>query len=812
MILVLLVVVPHLAQDRTPGDSEFPDSLAVLSDSIAVGDSTISDSISILDSVRIDSIYYRADSIYYYVQEERIQLSGNAFIRYQGATISSDTIMVDMKKQVAASMGQALMKQDSHQLLGDEIHFDIEEQQGLIQQGATKFDKGYYYGEEVRKVGKEVFDIDKGYFTTCDAKEPHYYIYSRDMRMYKDDKIVAKPVIFYVNYFPVLALPYATFTIKRGRKTGFLVAEPGYNNVDGKYLKNIAYFVAINDYADVTTTLDYLEKTGWESRLEGRYTKRYDYNGDFIARLHKYNGDLNASDRYEWYFRSTHHHETGYQSTFDSNLEFVSNKKLWEGDEDTNDRLKEKLTSRLAYKTLLFDRNLYVNGSYTDNLTEDTKSLTLPSVSYSLPSKPVYELFIGNEDLEEMSEEEDDEEKWWELLSYSYAFQGIHTGAINEDSPDFEHLFWQSHRDSTGTYLSEHHAGILNSGGLNYTWKAAGWLNLTQSLSARGVVIDRDRENDKLATGYDYSTTSRMSFSLYGVRQMPEMYVSGFRHIMTPSVSFTYKPDFTENSHLYSFGGVGVNSGKKSRTINYSLSNTWQLKLRGKGEEKEKKLNDFFKLNSSLSYNLEREGKKFGNIRHSLSLRPAKAELGLFNFTWSNTGSVTEDAYTFDVSNWSVNSTFAISGDAPYTDYFPEPLNSFETSTFFLNDSLETEEDSPGKLDTIDKVEQLGDTENWRISATHQYSTNRYSEFYKSNLRIDTSFRVTTNWTVTYSNYIDLKESEFISHELLLTRTLHCWKLTFKWSKEGDFWDYRLTLFAIKLPDALKFRTSDHKH
>ncbi len=812
LIMILLAVVPQLAEDQSPGDIGSPDSLAMLADSIALGDTILVDSIAIEDTIRIDSIYYTADSIYYYVQEERIMLSGNAFLRYQDATIGSDTIMVDMKEQVAASMGQALMKQDSHQLLGDEIHFDIEKQTGLISQGATKFDKGYYYGKEVRKVGKEVFDIDKGYFTTCDSKEPHYFIYSRDMRLYKDDKIVAKPVIFYVNHFPVLALPYATFTIKRGRKSGFLVAEPGYNSHDGKYLKNIAYFIAISDYTDVTTTLDYLEKTGWESRVEGRYKKQYDFDGDYIARLHKYNGNLSTSDRYEWYVRSTHSHNTGYNSTFNSNLEFVSNKNLWAGDDDINDRLKEKLSSTIAYKTPLFERNLYVNASYTDDLTEDTKSLVLPSVSYSLPSKPVYELFIGNEDLEEMSEDDDDEDKWWEALSYSYTFKGVHTGTIEEEDPDFDHIFWLSHRDSTGTYLSEHHAGILNTGGLTYSWKTLGWLNLSQSLSAKAVVIDRDKDNNKAATGYDYSTTTRASFSLYGVKQMPGMYVSGVRHIATPSISFTYKPDFEENADLYSFGGVGVNSGKKSRTINYGLDNTWQLKLRGDGEKGETKLNDFLSLKSRLTYNLDSEGKGFGNISHTLGFKPAKTELGLFGFTWSNSGSITEDAYDFDISNWSVNTSFAISGEASYTDYFPEPLNRFETSTFFLEDSLETEEESTKRLDTIDKIEQLADTENWKVTATHQYSQNRYSKYYKSNLRINTSFRVTTNWTISYDNYIDLKESEFISHELTITRMLHCWKLTFKWTKSGDYWDYRLTLFAIKLPDALKFRTSDHKH
>ncbi len=836
VVAILVIVLPQQAQEKLVGDidslqadslpavsdsldslyltsdSLFSDSLYTFSDSLALDSLyTLADSIAIEDSVAIDSIYYKADSVFYYVQKERIKLSGNAFLRYQGATISSDTISVDMKEQQASSQGQALMKEGAHQLLGEEIHFDIENQTGLIAQGATKFDKGYYYGKEVRKVGKEVFDIDSGYFTTCDSEEPHYYIFSRDMRMYKDDKIVAKPVVFYVNHFPVLALPFATFTIKRGRQTGFLVAEPGYNSSDGKYLKNIAYFIAFSDYADVTAALDYMEKTGWESRVNGRYNKQYDFHGDYLTRLKKRNGGLGSSDTYEWLIESNHHHDLGYQTTFDSDLYFISNKNILDNSDDINERLKESIKSSMTYKTPLFDRTLSVHGSYSEDLVKDLKKLTLPSISYSLPSKPVYELFLDSKDIEE-KEDDDDEDSWWEPLSYSYSFDGAHTGTITEKDPDLRYVLWKNHKDSTGTYISEHHAGIHNSAGLNYSWKAFGWLSLSQSVKGNAIIIDRGRNSDELAGGYDYSTTSKASFSMYGTRQMPEKYISGVRHIFTPSVSFTYKPDFTENEDLYSFGSVYVNSGGKSRTISYALNNTWQIKLRGKDDEKEKKLNDFVSTSSRLTYNMEKEGKKFSNITHSISFKPASADLRLMSLNWYNSGSVTQDAYNFDVDYWKLSSKLTLSGDAPYTDYFPEPLNRFETSKFFVEDSLTTEDDSPSKLDTIEKIEELADTENWKITVDHDYSKYVTSDRYTSNLRITSSFRVTQNWIISYDNQIDLKESEFVSHSLLITRMLHCWKLTFKWEKSGDYWDYRLTLFAIKLPDALKFRTSDNKH
>jgi hypothetical protein len=72
-------------------------------------------------------------------------------------------------------------------------------------------------------------------------------------------------------------------------------------------------------------------------------------------------------------------------------------------------------------------------------------------------------------------------------------------------------------------------------------------------------------------------------------------------------------------------------------------------------------------------------------------------------------------------------------------------------------------------------------------------------------------FKLTDNWYIAYDNYYDGKEGKFVSHALDVTRKMHCWELKIKWSKQGDYWDYRLLFENIKLPRSLKFETKDHK-
>ena len=106
-----------------------------------------------------------------------------------------------------------------------------------------------------------------------------------------------------------------TFSIKRGRQAGFLIPEPGYNTVDGKYVRDIAFFYPWKDYADATISFDLMEKTGWRANLENRYTKRDFFNGNFNTTLQKNIAGSTTSTDYS--VRGNHHHELGDKATFE---------------------------------------------------------------------------------------------------------------------------------------------------------------------------------------------------------------------------------------------------------------------------------------------------------------------------------------------------------------------------------------------------------------------------------------------------------------------------------------------------------------
>jgi lipopolysaccharide assembly outer membrane protein LptD (OstA) len=830
-LYLLLLLVLFLSGEEVENKEYTADSLRIES-----GDSLGAES----GAIALDSLFYSADSGAYSTKEEIISLMGNAMINYHNSSITADTITVLLKENQAFTFGESILRDSDQIALGEEIYYDLKSQWGLIFKGATKFDKGYYYGDEIRKIDKKIYDIDRGLFTTCDALHPHFFIKTDKMRMYQNDKVVGKPVLFYVNQMPVFALPYGIFSIKRGRQMGILVPYPGYNSTDGKYVRNLAFYYPYAEYADVILGGNLYEKTGWELSLNAEYIRRYLLNGSALFRFRKRQYTLYSST-YEWYLRMLHHQNIGRASSFDANITYTSSQKILENEEDENSRLAEDVTSSISYKTPLLGSTFSLSGRLVADLMEKTevrrnvqgviidtltyklKTITLPEFSWSRPSRPVYEYFVRDGS-------SIDKDAWFSKFSGSYNIKGTYKSVIKDSLADFADLFWKESVDSLGA-INKHDAGLRQSTSFSYSNKYKGWLNYSQSASFNLVWIDEDKLGEKDRWGNDWNLNTSMNFSMYGISNFSRGYLKAARHIISPKISYSYRPDFSRNENFGNLSGYSVASGKRQQKMSMSLGNNWQLKLRETENRKEKNINDFFKLSSSLSYDFENKitgynlGRGFGSLTHGLDLNPESIKLAMIDLSIEPYGNITQDVYDWDfsgseiskwdwgVSNWNltVNSRLKISGNAGYIEYFPIEENPFTSNQFLLTDSLSLEEED--EFTTLEELEELAREENsWSINLNHSYRLTKSSyenNDYTSNLKGSFNAQLTKNWNFSYSNYYDINDKKMVSQSFTLVRELHCWRLEFRYSRQESWWNYSFKLFNIKLPDSLLFKTSD---
>jgi hypothetical protein len=115
---------------------------------------------------------------------------------------------------------------------GESMVYNLKTQRGRIIEGKTKEQDGFYYGDNISKVDKKVFYVSGGTYTTCDIPEqPHYYFRSKQMKLIFKDKVIARPVIFYIHDIPLYGLPFIIIPDRGGqRHSGWICRPSGESN------------------------------------------------------------------------------------------------------------------------------------------------------------------------------------------------------------------------------------------------------------------------------------------------------------------------------------------------------------------------------------------------------------------------------------------------------------------------------------------------------------------------------------------------------------------------------------------------------
>lgn len=259
----------------------------------AAVDST--DTLSIANEV----VRYDGQRIEFLVPKNRIVLDGLAHLVYREIELNAKRVEFDSEKQTLVARGSPQILEKGDRLNGHLMTYDLGTRTGTVYEAKTAYERGLYRGDRIRKAGDDQLDVLHGSYSTCDLDQPHYHFSSRWMKIYLKDKLVAKPVVFYLRNIPVLALPFYVFPIKPGRHSGFLFPqfEFGFSNRSGQFLRNAGYYWAPNDYMDLTLAADYYQaQPSYVMRAEGNYKLMYVFDGRFEGRFER--NEANHRDDY----------------------------------------------------------------------------------------------------------------------------------------------------------------------------------------------------------------------------------------------------------------------------------------------------------------------------------------------------------------------------------------------------------------------------------------------------------------------------------------------------------------------------------
>ena len=771
-----------------------------------------------------------------------LYLLGDAEVKYKNFVIKAGKITVRwedhlmiaemLPDSLLASNGDTLRFKDrgrpffsdgNEDMYGDKMEFNFKTERGRVLRGRTDFQSAYYQGEVVKRVEPKVFFVRNGLYTTCDKEEPHFHFQGKKMKVILGDKVVAKPVVFVIGKVPVFVLPFAMFEIKEdGRQSGLIIPNFGRTEREGRYFQNLGFYWATNDYMDMRFTLDFFEKTGVVLRTAVNYALRYRFSGAFSGSYtRKTFGESQQQERWDLSIR--HNQTFNPRTTLAVNATFVSDNNVFKDlSTDRDQRLNRQLISNFTFTTSSASRknSLTVNLSQTRDLQTGRESLTLPQIRFTRNRSS---LFAFQEDPRGRRTR-----KWYHNIQYDY--KGFLSNTAQRDSSGAEReLQTRVNHDFSLTFTSP---GKL-FGAVSLTQRLVydeDWFDRTNRFKqdSSGTIVPVEKKGFAIRRLFSY--TANASTNLFGTFFPNLGPIKALRHKMSPSLSFTYQPDYTSDFWGY-FETVEDSAGnpvlgpdgkpiKRDRfggtprieqnRLGFSLNNLFQMKW-GQGEN-QKKI-DLFNLNFSTGYNFAADSLKLENLRTAFFANPRRN----LNITMG----LTHSFYRFDPTlNRTVNDLRAprltqFNIDLRWSIGGKRAVGPTSGSQRVAEASEREEEVEQEKLASGDREQRYGSEWSltnvpWRATIALTYSLNKFnpnnpSRTWYLNLS-NVQVQLTKNWRIGYRLRWDIERGELAEHSISFYRDLHCWEAQFNWNPTGitkGFY-FRIGIKAAQLRD-IKF-------
>ena len=818
-------------------------------------------------------IKYWANKISYNMEKETTLLQKNASIEYGDMKLLAGQVGVYWRQNLLRArslidtLGAAdfpILKQVGQEdFNGKSMIYDLKTQRGKVTAGRTKMDEGNYYGDELTRVNEDIYLMEDGYYTTCSIEDhPHFYFYSKKMKLFTDRIIIAKPVVLYIADIPLLALPFAVFPLKKGRTSGFILPSYDYRpNNGGRALKGLGYYWAMSDYSDFKMTgtfWDQYEEFNLRSVLN--YKKRYSISGKIDGSMVSDRNSLGAPATWKWKLNFTH------SQTIDPTFTIRADGKL-SGDanfdrkysQDQDERLNTQLHSGISVnkKFESINSTTSLNGTYDENLQVTRRvgeipesaglklagpSLKLPSFNFSRASSAIIKA-KGNET------------RWYNSFRWGYnnsltnKRQWSYLSYENPDITRGDSLLWQE--DIVDTRFWNHNMSISGNTELLRVLKFSGSVNYKDAWGFRYLdpILDEDgfalvdtatdaiktTERDAFIRRATFSTSATLNTKIYGIFPVHLGPLQALRHTMTPSISLSYAPDFSTDfwgyvktlsdtagaAHRFDrFAGtdLGATSKSEALNLNYRLDNVFDYKLLRNDVESK---SQFLSWDMNGSYNFKADSLKASDIKSSLRINLGESfklspSLTYEIYKRDSTGNHKINTFRSPrLTNASFSFGFKLRGDVPgglrSTKHQFQPEDSLSSDT----------SQAPFSLSAISGSAVGGrktQTPAWSASFNFSYVYSHINPLEDAkqtfSLRTGLKFNLSENWGVTFSPSFDLMEKKMNPSSIGITRNLHCWKMTISWTPMGRYGGFNLLIrpTASQLSDLKLEHTANRRY
>ena len=889
ILLIVLLMLPDEATSQRRRRGMIA-SNTVKTDSLQGNDSLKADTVT----VRIDSIapvkkkqpldapvVYESNDSTVFTLGGAATLYGSGKVNYQNIELAAEVISMNLdsstvhaygiKDTTGVEKGKPVFKEGDTSYDTETIRYNFKTKKAGITDIVTQQGEGYVTGSKAKKGANDEIFMEHGRYTTCDHHDhPHFYMQLTRAKVRPKKNVVTGPAYLVVEDVPLpLAVPFFFFPFSSSYSSGFIMPTYMDDSSRGFGLAEGGYYFAMSDIMDLKITGDIFTKGSW--RLSGltNYNKRYKYSGTLQADYQvtktgdKGMPDYTVAKDFKVVWNHRQDAKASPNTTFSASVNFSTSS--YERSNINNLYNSQLLTQNTKTSSISYSRSFPDIGLTLSGTTNIAQTMRDSSIAVTLPDLNITlsRLFPFKR------KKAAGAERWYEKISVSYT--GRLTNSIRTKD---DRLFkaglseWENAMNHnipiSATFTLFKYLQVSPS--VNYTER---WY--TRKINQQYNEVDHKLEalpGDTLNGFYrvsNYSASLSLSTKLYGMykplfMKSKELQI---RHVFTPTVSYTYTPNFgasrygyydtytytdeygevrTVQYSLYEGAAYGTPGKAMSQNISFSIDNNVEMKMRSdKDSTGYKKVSLIDQLGANLSYDMA--NKKWSDLQMNLRLKFPN------NYTFNMNASFATYAYQFDKSGnivvgdrteWSYGRFGRFQG---YSGSFSYTLNNDTFKKLFgkkedkedknKENPEEGEENEDGTTDQQKTNSNMRKTEAasmdsdgylafkfpWSLSLSYSYSIRENQDKEKFNIKkmrypyklthslnISGNFKIGSRWNMSYSSGYDFTSKEMSMTTLNITRDLHCFNMSCG-LVFGPFTSYNFSIRANSsmLRDALKW-------
>ncbi len=629
------------------------------------------------DSLRADSInrqrkngidapveYTASDSMVYEGDTKLAFLFGNARVKYENMNLESDQIYMSMDSSLVHATGSVdtlgvkygtpIFKMGNDTYETDTMAFNFKTKKGLIQNVYTQQDDGYMTSEISKRGSNGEMYLYHGRYTTCDLAHPDFYFAMSRAKVRPGKDVVFGPTYLVVCDVPLpFAIPYGFFPFTKSYSSGFIMPTYGDETSRGFYLRDGGYYFAISDKMDLKLIGEIYTKGSWGLSAASNYRRRYKYSGAFYGSYQStVTGEKNMPDyqkqtsfKIQWTHRQDA--KANPYSSLSASVNFATSsyeRNNLSSMYNPQSMTQSTRTSSVSWSTTFSSIGMSLSSTFNinQNMRDSTIALTLPDLNVSISRFYPFK-----------RKKAAGRERWYEKISLEYRGQIQNSINTKEDK-------------LMGSSLTKDwRNGIQHTIPIKGNFTLFNYLNINPSLNftdrmysqkyKRSWDADAQREVVDTLQGfynvYNWNLSLSASTKLYGFyvpnRKLFGDKVQAIRHVLTPSLSFSYAPDFSASRYGYydtyqrtdakgnvtmveysPYSGLlyGVPGKGKTGSISLDISNNVEMKLRTDDDSIGfKKVSLIDELGASMSYNMATDYHPWSDLSTRLRLKITKS-------------------------------------------------------------------------------------------------------------------------------------------------------------------------------------------